>query len=69
MITIDMKTGITKKTKQIIKILMNSIDDESPMYIPWNIWYYDITDLQSGTQTQGRQKEEKGRKKRDINKT
>ena len=25
---------------------MNSIGDESPMYIPWDIWYYDISDLQ-----------------------
>ena len=27
---------------------MNSIGDESPIRILWNIWYYDILNLQPG---------------------
>jgi len=38
---------------RIIKIPMNSIGDESPMCIPWNIQYYDISDLQPGHANSG----------------
>ena len=44
-----MKTGINKKKKdKIIKIHVNNTGDESPICIPWNIMYYDISNLQPG---------------------
>ena len=32
---------------------MNSIGDESPICISWNVCYYDISDLQSGHANSG----------------
>ena len=32
---------------------MNSLGDESPMCTPWNIWYYDILNLQPGHANSG----------------
>jgi len=48
-IMIDMNNRDQYRNKnRIIKILMNNIGDESTRCIQWNIWYYDISDLQHG---------------------
>jgi len=32
---------------------MNGLDDESPMWIQWHIWQYDISNLQPGHANSG----------------